>query len=536
MLGGSAMDDFSYNSGTGHKGLFAIPVISFGSGESFGFNCSLFRPVLGLAKILTCLYVVYYTFLSSLSVFTQKKKTHNKTKSSANQAALSLSTLTSILAAVLMNPRSVFTSLNHSQAEQLLVQSIKQKTNISLKDVLAVLSIRSSRSPNGYFLKSMYLRRISETLQNHSSRSNDIILVLSQLIAKFVVNPLGQRYWKQASRKANSVSQKGSKDSSNVIVLARLLKCFQYADVDLRKINVVYDYRAGLIRLVAIYLCEQLTVKAEKCMIRSLALEDKLEERAEATDEASSEDEDEEEVEVEVVERHASTVAEIKGEIIASRNKCETSLKLLSQFYDTIPMELKLKGAILQYFLHPDDGEQLAKCFNLAKGLGQLSVKFEMKLALTCCALEYKLIKTPSDYGSLISWMSKLRLPSFTNNFQGGSQLSLFGFVSLLNVFSVLSYNTLECLDKAEREEDAGDSSSVNSEFSASLAEDSGDEDRLELETEVPKINFKLLNVVANMRIFAGNNRHISELGLDDDLRNQVIDGLVGYISHLNGF
>lgn len=167
------------------------------------------------------------------------------------------------------------------------------------------------RSPNGYFLKSMYLRRISETLQNHSSRSNDIILVLSQLIAKFVVNPLGQRYWKQASRKANSVSQKGSKDSSNVIVLARLLKCFQYADVDLRKINVVYDYRAGLIRLVAIYLCEQLTVKAEKCMIRSLALEDKLEERAEATDEASSEDEDEEEVEVEVVERHASTVAEI---------------------------------------------------------------------------------------------------------------------------------------------------------------------------------------------------------------------------------
>ena len=130
--------------------------------------------------------------------------------------------------------------------------------------------------------------------------------------------------------------------------------------------------------------------------------------------------------------------------------------------------------------------------------------------------------------------MSKLRLTSFTSNFREGSQLSLFGFVSLLNVFSVLTYDILECLDKVENKERTSDASSVNSQFSTSLAEDSADEE-LETGTDIPKINFKLLNVVANMRIFAGNNRHISELGLDDDLRNQVIDDLVGYISHLNG-
>ncbi len=533
MLGGSAMDDFSYNSGTGHRGLFAIPVVSFGSGETFAFNSSAFRPFLGLAKVLICIYVLYYTFLSSLHLYALKQR--KDSSNTANRGSSALSSIASVAATTLMNPRSIFHSLDQSQAEQLLVLSIKHKTNISLKDVLSILNVRSSGSPNGNFLKSMCLKYVSETLQSGSSKSNDILSVATRLIATFFVDPLGQSYWRQASKKAISISQKGSKDSSNIVVLARLLQCFQYSDVDLQNISVVYNYRAGLVRLVAIYICEKLTVRAEKSMIRCLALEDKLEQRSKATDGTlSEEEEDEEDEEVEVAERHVLTNAEIKSEIITSRNECESDLRLLNTFDDTIPMELKLKAAILQYFLHPDEGEQLAKCFDLARASGQICVEFDVKLALTCCALEYKLLKTPSDYESLISWVSKLRLPSFTSNFRDGSQLSLFGFVSLLNVFSVLTYDILECLDKVEQKERSSDASSVNSEFSTLLAEDSADEG-LETGTDIPMINFKLLNVVANMRIFAGNNRRISELGLDDDLRNQVIDGLVGYISHLNG-
>ncbi|KAH3663636.1 hypothetical protein OGAPHI_005037 [Ogataea philodendri] len=136
-------------------------------------------------------------------------------------------------------------------------------------------------------------------------------------------------------------------------------------------------------------------------------------------------------------------------------------------------------------------------------------------IGLVCCALKYQLLNFNDEYDLLHDWFSKLSLPNFSN----GGHMKLFEFVAILNVLQLTSLDLLGKLDEVNLHNDEKESHQP------------GEPDLIP-RPAISKLNFKLLNVVANMRIFAGNKDFPAPL----EVKDQLVEFFVEIIEKLNGF
>lgn len=453
MLGASAIDDFTYNNGTGRQGLFAIPVIAF-DGTSTSFNSGVGVPLFGLAKLMFCLGVYYYYFF--LPFF------NGMSKEGAIDIKRQFHDLLTKMVRLFLHPSSCL-AIEPENAEYHLLKSVNSSKVVSYTELFKVLALRKN-----CFLKSMYLKNLGETTGWTG-----------------LFDRLGRRYWKRAA----DVSDHTLKDLDGLLRL-------DYDEFKISALRGSRDYKTGMASLLLRSVAETQVKKALQDIVSIESLTECIKDCDDA-DEAN----------------------EMIIEQKRLQNNCKSLLKSVHTYNDLTSPELQVEVSVLDLLQDPSK-EALDKCFEVAQSAGHISNNEQ--IGLICAVLIYELSLDDTDVDMTLKWIEKLQLPNFTAGFGSGSQLSLFAFASLLSVFNRIPYEALQ-----QNDDDAlDDSESIDS-------IESVDESSLP-KPVIPQINFKLLNILANMRIFAGNKAHASELSLDPILRQGLVDGLLSYIQKLN--
>ncbi|KAG7731403.1 hypothetical protein KL948_003033 [Ogataea haglerorum] len=163
--------------------------------------------------------------------------------------------------------------------------------------------------------------------------------------------------------------------------------------------------------------------------------------------------------------------------------------------------------SIIRFLLKPTED-------NLRVAFENPQADRDVVVGLVCCVLKYQLLNCADRYELLVEWLGKLQLPKFSN----GVCMSLFEFVAILNVLELTTPDLLHSLNEFYNDE-------VDKE--SHMDADADQTPR----PIISKLNFRLLNVVANMRIFAGSDKFCASI----EAKDQLIDFLVGLIEELNG-
>ncbi|CDK26813.1 unnamed protein product [Kuraishia capsulata CBS 1993] len=182
------------------------------------------------------------------------------------------------------------------------------------------------------------------------------------------------------------------------------------------------------------------------------------------------------------------------------------SIQLLDHNSDNYVKHL-IKCSILSSIASPSK-EGLFKCFKLVQANPD-QIDQSMVLCLMCSIVNFHFRLTHNS-ALAMKWFEKLNIPHYTENFK----MDPMGFVSLLYIVDDIPI---------ERE---GDLRPTNSE-EESATEDTSDEYTLS------RNNFKMLNILGNMRIFIGNR---SDQDCDLKVKNQMVESFVSKLEMLNGF
>ncbi|KAG7857256.1 hypothetical protein KL919_003893 [Ogataea angusta] len=188
-----------------------------------------------------------------------------------------------------------------------------------------------------------------------------------------------------------------------------------------------------------------------------------------------------------------------KVEITRLLQRCSDISKILDQ-----PTS---RCSIIKFLLKPTED-------NLKEAFENPQADRGVVVGLVCCVLKYQLLNCADQYELLAEWFGKLQLPKFSQ----GVCMSLFEFVAVLNVLELTTPDLLHKLNELYNNE---------AEKESHLDADADQAPR----PIISKLNFRLLNVVANMRIFAGSDK----FGASIEAKDQLVDFLVGLIEELNG-
>ncbi|GMM27581.1 hypothetical protein DAMA08_002970 [Martiniozyma asiatica (nom. inval.)] len=239
MLGASSLDDFSNSYNENSRGLFALPIFSIGNSSS-ALNVELFKPLLGLTKILFCLGIFYYHFISPMLYYSNNKER------SGNQG---LNTMINQLI-------NIFTFLMSASSDKIENRLITNMENsLQFSDVLVYIKcLFLAASPKNYLLKSIYSKKLYGYLA-----SNKITSALAM-----VINCIGQRYWVKA----------GSYAGNNETGIQNLTRC-DYYKFDFTKclnLGLKHSKKSQLVDILLAGLIEQICIQS---LINNIKLENK---------------------------------------------------------------------------------------------------------------------------------------------------------------------------------------------------------------------------------------------------------------------
>ncbi|OWB61663.1 hypothetical protein B5S29_g2562 [[Candida] boidinii] len=454
--------------------------------------------------------------------------------------------------------------------------------------------LTTDKSSYNSFMKSMYFKRSSEiNLVNSNEQENLIYSQFKKHIVSPILNKFGSRYWNLAVENINEETDNNdlvtllTKVKYEDISLSTLLKVEKKEEDESKDESSQYNHmltnfarhhstiaakhnaeenESALALKICLSISDELV---NSCLKRMITLETITKKTAcksasiisEMPLFSSSSSTNEDGNSEELINQY---VIELRDLITKDLN-CAISLCSSSK-------EQLLRCSALQCLLYPTE-KHLKFCFKVLKTLDDESIEEDTRVSLISCVLRYQLINHPEDHKLILTWLNKLKIPNFTHNFGIGSDLNLYEFVSLCYVFNLLSLELLEKVNEeiikhpslnqepngTLREEEAIEES-VNSTIDDD-SEDADDESELDeddstfdsetnhsscassvksldassaIKPSISKLNFKLLNILANMRIFIGKSKDNNNLDLF--VKDSLIDGFVIFIEKLNGF
>ena len=467
MLGASSLDDFANSSSINQRGLFALPIFSFNSVSSLQMNQStniefdFSLGMRGMIKLLLSAYLFYcYVIPSIYQSYSQFQKSSKFSYSFIGIVTSSL--------AVLRNPKQLVKDgfqITYAESEEILTNCIRSKKLNYNFFMSMIKTLNLEDSAQNSFIQALYWKWISEWLAMNDYKP------LNSLFNKIIVEKAGEKHWLKSVEYLKS-------ENLNELTMQKFKDITLYEKVIFHKSDnaELTDIFSKFLINKLYQLCVKKNIELEILRFEFLKLDDlsKLEQT-----------------------NISNGCTELKSEIMKL-------LRRIELFDHSTDDEMKLKCKLLEFFTEPNS-KLLSECIEFSKSRFDQDNN-EINIGILSAALKYQLMFT-NDYESSFKILIKFRFPDVKHN-----KLSCFQFLSLLNVYELLSIDLINSLNEYASNHKLSSRYDPNQCF---------------------KLNKLLVNILGHMRVYLGENTSDSTAELPNELKDYLVDGLVNSIQQL---
>lgn len=485
VLGASSLDDFSSTSAVDQKGLFALPVLSFGSASHMSNSPSKLSLIFsGIIKLSLCFYLFYCYVFPSIFV------TYRRCKKNLQDENINFYDSLVHFFFMLASP-SKFTehsfNISNIESEVNLIGSLA-RDNLDRSFISAAIkTLLSPDNPENSFLKALYLKRISEWLNSQHAYP------FKSILSSLTVKKAGSKYWSKAHDflDNNGLTEYTYKNFEEI----ELKKAFDDA-------NRIKDIKR-LVNVLKFSLIKELLRTLMEKFVQLEALR--------------------------MTYMHLGDSEKSKGRFVLEQ--CDALLYCMNGILDKIRSfpellddEIVLKVNLIKFFMDSNSEVLLSNCVASYSNFPLHERSRDIQVGMLCAVLKYEL-STMSNHKKIYKLLSKLK----SANLQHQNHLSSFQFISLLNIFEVLTLDILDSLN--EYVFDCNNSLQKKIHDNQNQFDDNNDSRNVEL---LSKVNILLINILGLMRIHLGEIRVSDEMEVSSELKDYLVDGLVKSMNEIN--